>query len=85
MTELELYNFIEDNNIHYRYNNGDDVLLFLNHSLIDSFWGLLGSYVSSEGLIEVLLKKNELIFHMNGICEYWGIELNKVFKNKEND
>ena len=84
MTELELYKYITDNDIDHAY-NGDEVVIWLYHWQIEDFCAFIGSYVLSEGGIEVMLQENYIALSINGICEHFNIDIKNVFKNEEYD
>ncbi len=55
MTELELYKFVEDNNIEWHYNwDKSEVILFINIYLLDDFNKMLAkdSIIMDEAGIE---------------------------------
>jgi len=86
MTELELYKYITDNEIewHRRDNNGKlDVIIFPSISDIDEFVELARGCVDDEG-IECSLKDGYLAIWMQDICDYYGIDIDKVFCGEEN-
>jgi hypothetical protein len=87
MTELELYKFINDNNVewHKRDNEGtEDVVILPYIFLLEEFSKLIKDYDSDEGLI-LRLQKDYVGIWMKDLCEYFGIELNNVFKGQDYD
>ena len=87
MTAIELYKFIEENNIewHYRDNEGDeDVLIFPYTFQIDRLSKLFTPCLFDDVGIECTMRDGYFAFWMNDICNYYGIELSEVF-DKENE
>jgi len=86
MTALELYRFIQDNNVewHYEDNNGSiDVIIFPYNSSMEAFMKLTQGY-DPDGGIECRLKDGYFAVWMDEICYYFGIGLEEVFdKDKE--
>jgi hypothetical protein len=88
MTELELYKFIKDNNIewHKQDNNGEqDVIIFPNTTEVKDFQKLLSYEMFDDGGIECRMMDGYFAFWMKDICEYYGIEIEKVFIGKNYD
>lgn len=82
MTELELYKFINDNNIdwHKQDNDGtEDVIVFPSFRQIDTFKKILPPCLFDEGGIECRMRDGYFAIWMKDICEYCGVELEKVF------
>ena len=90
MTAIELYKFIEENNIEFHYEDNDgkeDVIIFPYIFHIDKFYQILnaGSILDDDG-IECILKDGYFAIWMNDICAYNGVELSEVFdKEKEKE
>ena len=85
MEAIDLYKYINDNNIewHYQDNNGtDDVIIFTYAFQVEDFNKLIKKYVSDGG-IECRMMDGYFAFWMNDICEHFGIELSKVFDPKD--
>lgn len=81
MTELELYNFINDNNIEWHRHNNEgnhDVVILPYIFQLEDFSNLIKNYDTDEGL-ELRLKNGYVGIWMNDICEYFGIDIDKVF------
>jgi len=84
MSDLELYKYITENNIEWRreLNNGvEDVLIFPLICQVKEFSDLIKSCVGDEG-IECRLMDGYISIWMNDICEYYGLETNKIFIKK---
>jgi len=82
MTELDLYRFIEENDIEWRYEDNSwykDVLIFLYTFQLEGFAKLVKGIRFDEG-INIVLNGNYVAIWMKDICEYVGIEIEKVFK-----
>lgn len=80
MTELELYKFVNGNDIehHKDFRGGEDVILFINIHLLDE-WNKMVSGMLDDGVMECVMKEGYFCFHMNDICEYYDIKLESVF------
>jgi len=82
MSELDLHKFITDNNIEWHrrdVNGSEDIIIFPNFSEMDDFKKILSSCLFDDGGIECRLMDGYFAFCMNDICEYYGVEMNKVF------
>lgn len=87
MSELELYKFVNDNNIEFSHHQNDrgveDVLMFVNFGQLAEF-GKMISWILEDGGIEVIMKETYMCFWMSDICENCDIEINNVFPIKGN-
>ena len=81
MTELELYKFINDNDIEYHWHE-DDVILFVNFYLLNDFTKLLGYNMLDEEGIICHLKESYIAIWMFSICEHFDIVLGNIFKKE---
>ena len=83
MTELELYKFINDNDIEWHKENNDgtpDVIIFPSIYEIKDFHKiLLPSSILDDGGIECRMKDGYFAFWMKDICDHFDIDINKVF------
>lgn len=81
MTELELYQFINDNEIEYRW-EADDVYvwIYLGHSLKE--FAALSCHFLEDGGYNVNLQETYVCIEMKEVCGYFGIELKNVFGEK---
>ncbi len=83
MTELELYQFIQENNVewHEESNRGEkDILIFLYSFELGDFCKLLGQSILDDDGITIVLKFNYVCIWMQEICDHFGIEMSNVFK-----
>lgn len=81
MTESDLIYFVSvTNTVEYHWDNGD-VILFVNHYLIKEFMDLLGNGFLTDGERECVLKDGYIAIYMKDICEYFDINIDKVFRN----
>lgn len=82
MTELQLYKFINDNDIEWRYDfnekEEEDVITFIPSYLIDNFCELLKGYLD-DGHIICVLKDKYICVWISDVCSHYGIELSNVF------
>jgi hypothetical protein len=82
MTELDLYKFINDNNIEWHRQDNDgtpDIIIFPFIFQLDEFYKLLKGYKTDEGGLEIRLFYGYVSVWMNEICEYYDIDIKKVF------
>jgi hypothetical protein len=87
MTELDLYRFIEQNNVewHKRDNDGEkDVVIFPYSFHMDDFIKLIKNYDSDEGL-ECRIMNGYFAIWMKDLCEYYGIDIERVFVGENYD
>lgn len=85
MTELELYKYINDNNIEWHRRDNDnvpDIVILPYIFQVEEFNKLLNSYVSDGG-IECRMMDGYFAFWMQDICDYYGIDSDKVFTGEE--
>jgi hypothetical protein len=88
MTEVQLYKFINDNNIewHRHKNEGtEDVIILPTLRESIDFVNMLDYCQLDEDGIECRLKKGYLAIWMLEICEYYGIEIENIFKGENWD
>jgi len=83
MTELELYKFINDNNVEYHCNNENEIFAFVHILDIKDFNELLGESIMDEEGIMCTMKYGYFCFEMVEICEYFGIEPKNIFINED--
>ena len=86
MTELELYKFIKNHNIewHREDNNGtEDVIIFPLFCHINTLNTLLSPGLFDDGGIECRIMDGYIAIWMKDICEYYDIEIEKVFEGDE--
>jgi aspartate aminotransferase-like enzyme len=86
MTELKLYQWIEDNNIEYHWetNNGkDDVIIFPLCCQVQSFNEMFSASIFSDSGIACIMKNGYFAFWMNDICEYYGLEIENIFPKEK--
>lgn len=88
MTAIELYKFVKENEIewHWRDNNGElDVILFPSIYHIEEFNKILAPSHFDDGGIKCRMMHGYFCFWMRNICEYYGIKMEDVFEEKEED
>lgn len=86
MTELTLYKFINENAIEYHWHDkkdGADVIAFIPFFNIKEFASILPSTIFDDEGIKCTMKEGYFAFWMNDICEYYGVDINNVFVNKQ--
>ena len=79
METLDLYKFVTKNNIEYHWHNGD-VILMINNHLLNEWNKLLGVHITDEDGITCIMKDGYFCFEMKEICEWFDIEMLKVFE-----
>lgn len=88
MTELDLYKFIQENNIEWHWHEflgGDDVIAFFYFFQIEEFAKILSKDVFDDEGIECVMKDGYLALQMKDICDYYGIEMENVFPKENKD
>lgn len=84
MDAIELYKFVEGREFHWHQReDSNDVILFVDIHSISEFNMLLGNGVMSEYGINCIMKERYFCFWMTDICEYFGIDVNKIFDPKK--
>lgn len=83
MKALDLYKFVNENNIEYHWiEGGKDVILFVSNQYLQEWNKLLGCHILDEEGIECTMKDGYLCFKMKDICEHFDTELSDIFKNE---
>lgn len=85
MTALELYKFINENDIEWRWetriDTGErDVIMFPSAYIVEDFSELLSPTSFDDGGINCVMMDGYFAFWMNDICEHYGIKLEEIFK-----
>lgn len=86
MTGLELYKFINENQIEWHKSNNEgtpDVLIFPYSFQMEELYKLLAESIFDDGGIEVYWKGKYFAIWMKNICEYCGIDMDQVFVGEE--
>lgn len=82
MTELELYKFINDNSIEWHRQDNDgisNILIYPYTFQLEDFCNLVKDYdPDGRGLVIHLLNGYVAIW-MKPLCDYFGIDIDKVF------
>jgi hypothetical protein len=84
MTELQLYKFMNKNNIEYHNNisKKNDYIVFIDFNNLSEFCELCEYNFFDDGGQDVILKKGYICIYASVICDYFGIEINNVFTNE---
>lgn len=88
MTESELYKFVEKSNSEWHWEDNihkglfNEVYLFIHVYDITEFMLLLGTIFLTNTDTEVVIKDKYFVFKMEEICEYFDIEMEKVFSRE---
>lgn len=83
MTELELYKYITENNIEWHWgenNEQPDVIILPYTFQIEDLNNLLDPTIFDDEGVPCVMKNGYLAIWMRDICEYYDIELERVFK-----
>lgn len=81
MTESDLIYFISvTNTVEYHWVD-DNVIIFVDHFLIKEFMDMLGHQFLMDTETECVLKDGYIAVWMKDICEYFNIDMEKVFRN----
>ena len=83
MTSIQLYKFITDNGLEWRWelNEGEeDVILFLPFYLLDEFTKLTNW--SDDWVYECVLKSNCIVLFIQHICDWHGLDIEDIFDKK---
>ncbi len=84
MTAIELYKFIEHNQLEWHYTHEDkDVILFVDIHCISEFNNMLGTHILDEEGIQCNMKEGYFCFCMDDITAHFAIELKDVFDKSE--
>ena len=83
MTELELYKFVIENEIEYHWYD-KKCIMFVDVLEIGEFINLLGDGIMEEEGIECRMKKAYFCFDATEICDYFGINADNIFTDKNN-
>ena len=80
MKAIELYKFVITKECKYHHTAKQDVVLFVKFEDLDDFVVLLGYTYVEDHTIECMFKNGYIGFLMNGICEYFNINLEDAFR-----
>lgn len=87
MEELDLYKFIEEERFEYHWiekiDDERDVIMFVEDYKIEEWNKMLKSSIYDEEGIECIMKDGYFCFYMKDICEYFGIEIERIFRKEE--
>jgi len=82
MTALELYKYISDNQLQWRWENfedGEDVIIFLYHFELADFASLIKNFLDYDEPFNVVVTSSSVAIRMQEICDFYGIEIESVF------
>ena len=84
MTELDLYKFITEKNVEYHWYEDKEVFMCLYVFELENFMELLSKIygIFDDGGIKIILNNGYVSIDMMPICEYCGIDPEKVFTDK---
>ena len=78
MTELNLYQFLKENEIEMRW-DGDVLSTWLSRWNLEEFTKLISSALDEGGVEARLLSGGSVWVDLVPICEYYGIEPERIF------
>lgn len=81
MTELQLYKFLEDNNIEYHW-DVDQFSTFIPFNCLKEFAEMLDYNFLSDGGYECVLVSDYIYFDLVEIAEYFDIDLENILKKE---
>lgn len=81
MTELELYKFITENSIEWRYIDEDEVIVFISFHFLDEWSDCIWYFSTEDEWLDCVMKDTYMCFYMKDLCEMHDIELEKIFSN----
>lgn len=79
MTALELYKFINDNNVEYTYISDDEVIIFPYYFQLEKFSGILTPGIFDDGGLECEMQKDYIVINIVPICNYYDIDYKDIF------
>lgn len=87
MTELELYKFINNNELEITWNcyenKDDELILWIPFYYLDEFTKMIGYNYLSDGGIEVNLQEDCTSLDINPICEYFDINSENILGKED--
>lgn len=87
MTELQLYRYINENNIEWHRQNNEeqieDVCIMTHFSQLDEFVKLI-EFMFSDDYLTVYIRSGYVCIWMKHICEHCDIEMENVFIGESN-
>lgn len=88
MTELELYKYINENDIEwhrYKDNKIEEIWILPKFYQLPEFHKLCSPCLFDDGGIECRMKDGYLGIDIIPVCEHYGIEYNNIFKGDDYD
>lgn len=82
MKATDLLKYVTKNKVEYHWHD-DDVILMPNISQISEFNKLLSGSIYDDDGIDCKMKDGYFCFHMQDICDYFGIDLEDIFEEKD--
>ncbi|MCK9255826.1 MAG: hypothetical protein GX793_01505 [Bacteroidales bacterium] len=84
MTDLELYKFIKECDVEWKWEKFDgeeynDIVMFISTQNIDEFQELIKDYLDAKGFYKCNLKTDCIAVRMCAICDFYDIDMDKVF------
>ena len=79
MKAIDLYRYVSENKIEYHWDD-KDVILMPSIYEIETFNKLLSGSIYDDSGVSCVMKNGYLCFYMQGICDYFAIELTDIFK-----
>ena len=84
MTALELYKFINENTLEWRWqedeNNDDNVILFIPFDYLEEFTKLINLDYINDGYHRVIMKGDSICIFLDEVCSAYGLDINEIFE-----
>lgn len=81
MTELDLYKFITENDLEYRWqdNKGEeDLLIWIPFYLLEDFTKMINLDYIGESYLDVVLQSNAICLFLSTVCYAYNIDIETV-------
>lgn len=88
MTELDLYKFITDNEVewHRHDNEGEEDIIIMPYIFhLEEFSEITKDYDRDGQGLDIKLMNGYVCIWMKDLCEYFGVEMNNIFKGNNYD
>ncbi len=80
MKALDLYKFVIQNEIEYYWNGKNEVRMLVPIQLLEELNDILPNTIFDDDGLLVTMKDGYIVFDMDHITSYSGIELKEIFK-----
>ena len=86
MTELQLYKYVSDNQLEWKWDTikeEENVLLFLQFDELEGFCKLAKEFFDSDWSIPTWIRSFHAVILMSELCFFYDIEMENVFPKEE--